>query len=428
MQASQREEYNHALEYAIARANDIAKPLVCLFVLTSGYPGANRRHYAFMLEGLIQTRAALAKRGVQLIMRMGNPPEVARELSKDAGLVVVDCGYTRIQRQWRNTAAEIIDCQLVQVESDIIVPVNIVSTKEEYSAATIRPKIARLLNDYLIPLKRNQLKHDSLGLRLHTLKIDDVNSILDSLEIDNSVAPSPFYKGGPIEAKKRLAYFLKHKIKDYAKSKNDPSMDSLSDSSPYLHFGQISPLYIAVETLKRANKHSAVFLEELIIRRELAINFVYYNNDYDNYEGLPQWCRDTLEKHTADKRPYLYSLAELEQAATRDPYWNAAQTEMILTGKMHGYMRMYWGKKILEWSLTPQEAFATAIFLNDKYEIDGRDPNGYAGIAWCFGKHDRPWARRPIFGNIRYMNDKGLKRKFDIDSYVKKIEELKNKS
>jgi deoxyribodipyrimidine photo-lyase len=428
MQASQREEYNHALEYAIGKANEIGKPLVCLFALTSGYPGANRRHYAFMLEGLVQTKAALAKRGIQIVVKLGNPPEVVKKMAKGACLVIVDCGYTRIQRRWRIAAAEIIDCPLIQVESDIIVPVAVVSQKEEYSAATIRPKINRLLKEYLIPLKRTPLKIDSLGIKFYSLKLDNIDGLLNRVDIDNSVALSNYYRGGLSEAKKRLNIFLNHKLSDYARDKNDSAKNGLSDLSPYLHFGQISPLYIALKTIKQGGNKSAVFLEELIIRRELAINFVYYNNLYDNYEGLPNWCRDTLEMHADDKRPFIYTMAELELANTHDPYWNAAQTEMMITGKMHGYMRMYWGKKILEWSRSPQEAYATAIYLNDKYEIDGRDPNGYAGVAWCFGKHDRPWGSRPIFGNIRYMNDKGLKRKFDIDGYVKKIEKLKEKS
>jgi len=428
MQASQREEYNHALEYAIARANEMGRPIVVVFVLIPNYPSANRRHYAFMLEGLKETLAALANRGIKLVTRSGNPLDVLTELCGNACLLVTDCGYTRIQRRWRAEVADKIECSIIQVESDIIVPVEQASSKEEYSAATIRPKINRLLSHYMIPLRRTPLRRDSLGLNLHSLKIDNVGSILDKLEIDNSVAPSTFYKGGSGEAKRRLDIFLNRKIKAYDRLKNDPSADGLSGLSPYLHFGQISPLYIAIEPLKRTKKYSAVFLEELIIRRELAINFVYYNFDYDNYAGLPDWCRHSLERHSDEKRPYLYTRSELERSKTHDPYWNAAQTEMLITGKMHGYMRMYWGKKILEWSRSPREAYDVAVYLNDKYELDGRDPNGYAGVAWCFGKHDRPWARRPIFGNIRFMNDAGLRRKFDIAEYVKKIESLKNKS
>jgi deoxyribodipyrimidine photo-lyase len=190
--------------------------------------------------------------------------------------------------------------------------------------------------------------------------------------------------------------------------------------SPYLHFGQISPLEIALQVLQSSSQGKESYLDELIIRRELAINYVFYNHNYDSFNGLPQWAQKTLLSHKSDERTYTYSLIQLEKADTHDAYWNAAQREMITTGKMHGYMRMYWGKKILEWSSSPEEAFKTALYLNNKYELDGRDPNGFAGIAWCFGKHDRPWASRPIFGNIRFMSAEGLKRKFDVEKYTQR--------
>jgi len=163
------------------------------------------------------------------------------------------------------------------------------------------------------------------------------------------------------------------------------------------------------------------YLEELIVRRELAINYVYYNLQYDSFDGLPAWVKKTLRDHTGDERGYVYSMADMERAVTHDKYWNAAQREMIISGKMHSYMRMYWGKKIIEWTAAPEEAFRTSLYLNNKYELDGRDPNGFTGVAWCFGKHDRPWASRSIFGNIRYMNENGLRRKFDADLYVAKV-------
>jgi deoxyribodipyrimidine photo-lyase len=197
--------------------------------------------------------------------------------------------------------------------------------------------------------------------------------------------------------------------------------------SPYLHFGQVSPIQIALKVRQASGKPKAAkeaYLEELIVRRELSMNFVHFNAHYDSYEALPEWAKKTLETHKKDRREYLYSPNELEHAQTHDSYWNAAQKEMVATGKMHNYMRMYWGKKILEWSPTPEEAFGIALNLNNKYEMDGRDPNAFAGVAWCFGKHDRPWPERPIFGKVRYMNDRGLRRKFDIEGYVRRVESL----
>jgi len=173
--------------------------------------------------------------------------------------------------------------------------------------------------------------------------------------------------------------------------------------------------------MEQGNRGVPAFLEELIVRRELAINFVYYNGQYDSYGCLPAWAQRTLQEHRKDPRLHTYSPNQLERGETHDPFWNAAQEEMVTTGKMQGYMRMYWGKKILEWSVPPEEAYATALYLNNLYELDGRGPNACAGVAWCFGKHDRPWGERPVFGKVRYMNEKGLLRKFDMDAYVSRI-------
>jgi deoxyribodipyrimidine photo-lyase len=239
------------------------------------------------------------------------------------------------------------------------------------------------------------------------------------MDIDKSVKPVDRFTGGSNQAKRFLKDFLENKIQNYTSQRNNPNMDSTSNLSPYLHFGQISSVYIALETMKIKNG-SEEFLEELIVRRELSRNFVFYNEEYDSIKGVHNWARESLEKHKSDMRKYIYSKEEFEKAETHDEYWNAAQRQMVKTGKMHGYMRMYWGKKIIEWTKTPQEAFNIALFLNNKYELDGRDPNGFTGVAWCFGKHDRPWVERPIFGKIRYMNANGLKRKFNADAYAER--------
>jgi deoxyribodipyrimidine photo-lyase len=225
-----------------------------------------------------------------------------------------------------------------------------------------------------------------------------------------------------------LRGFLRNKLDHYTEKRNDPSLNYVSNMSPYLHFGQISPLYIALQVLKTNSPGCEAYLEELIVRRELSHNFLYYNNKYDMFEALPPWAKQSLNLHRKDKREYVYSLETFENAQTHDPYWNAAQEEMVITGKMHGYMRMYWGKKILEWSNSPEEGFKIALKLNNKYELDGRDANGFAGIAWCFGKHDRAWGEREVFGKIRYMNAAGLKRKFDPDEYVKRVNQMKEDS
>ena len=420
MQASQRVQYNHALEFAIQQANELGVPVVVYFGLTDRYPDANLRHYLFMLQGLKVVQKSLSARKIQMVIRHESPQIGAVRLSKNAILVFCDRGYLNIQRNWRNYVAQHIDCPCIQVESDVVVPVEEASSREEYSAATLRPKIRRLLSKFLVKLEERDTKLTSLSLDFDSLNITDTAEIIAKLDIDRSVKPTDSFHGGTDEAEELLNQFLNNKLDLYPQLRNDPNAECLSGMSPYLHFGQISPLHIALNTLETRSPGMEAYLEELIFRRELSTNFVFYNQLYDSFDGLPNWAKKVLLEHKGEPREYNYSSEELETAETHDLYWNAAQREMTLTGKMHGYMRMYWGKKIIEWSRTPEEAFQRCLYLNNKYELDGRDPNGFAGVAWCFGKHDRPWAGRHIFGNIRYMSADGLKRKFDVDRYAKK--------
>jgi deoxyribodipyrimidine photo-lyase len=424
MQASQRAGWNHALEYAVQKANGLNQPLVVFFGITNRFPEANERHYAFMLEGLRETQQALEQKGIQMVIQPRSPEKGVADMAGEASLVVTDRGYLRIQRQWREAVARKIDVPLVQVESDVIIPIEETSDKEEFAAATIRPKILRKLGVYLIPVREDLPKRDSLGMAFDSVSIDDLTKAIASLSIDRTVGRVDGLHGGTKEAERYLDDFIDHKLDHFAELRNDPNLDTLSNMSPYLHFGQISPLPIALRISRAASPGKEAYLEELIVRRELSMNYVFYNPQYDSFEGLPEWTRKTLLDHRKDVREYTYTLKDLEGEKTHDPYWNAAQKEMRVTGKMHGYMRMYWGKKILEWSRTHEEGFKNALSLNNKYELDGRDPNGFTGVAWCFGKHDRPWGERKIFGKVRYMNAAGLKRKFDIEGYVRKVDLL----
>ena len=423
MQASQRADGNHALEFAVRKANRLNQPVVVGFGLTDEYPDANERHYAFMLEGLAETGRRLAERGIQLVVRRGSPPEVAAELAEaGASLVVTDRGYLRHQRLWREELAARVRRRCYQVESDAVVPVEAASSKGEYAARTLRPKLHRQWARYLTALKAVPARRDSLGLRFDSLDIARTDEILLTLDVDRTVGRTSHYVGGVCQARRRLRAFIGAKLRGYADRRNDPSLDIQSHMSPYLHFGQISPLEIALAVRRsrvgdRASKDA--YLEELLVRRELAINYVFYNRGYDAYASLPRWARATLKAHRRDRREHVYTLRQLEAAETHDPYWNAAMTEMRLTGKMHNYMRMYWGKKILEWTRTPATAFRRTLELNNRYFLDGRDPASYANVAWCFGRHDRPWKQRPIFGTVRYMNAAGLQRKFDMAAYVR---------
>jgi deoxyribodipyrimidine photo-lyase len=421
MQASQRTEYNHALEYAIVKANKTNMPVVVYFGLTDDLPAANERHYHFMLEGLREIESSLEEKRIRMIVRHESPHVGVVELSKKASLIVVDRGYLRTQKKWRRYVAHSIKCPLVQVESDVVIPVRIASPKEEYSAATFRPKINKKLDYFLRTLKTNYPKVESLKLNFDSIDINDPEKVISNLDVNKNVKKVKDFHGGTTEAKRHLENFLRDKLECYEELRNDFTKEFASNMSPYLHFGQISPLYIVLKVMETDSPGKDAYLEQLIVRRELSMNFVFYNKNYDSFDGLPEWAKKTLKYHEKDLRKYTYVLEELENAETHDPYWNAAQREMTSRGKMHSYMRMYWGKKIIEWSRTPEEAYKTVIYLNNKYELDGRDPNGFTGVAWCFGKHDRPWKERQIFGKIRYMNANGLKRKFDADVYVAKI-------
>ncbi len=418
-QQSQRASYNHALEYAIQMANKNKLPLLVLFVFDTNFPEANQRHFTFMIQGLKEVQAQLKKRNIRLIFRQGNIVEEVVKIAQDSAMLISDFGYLRIQKEWREEIAARITKAFLCIESDVILPVEIASDKQEYMARTIRPKIEKRLEDYLIPFKDSPYENSYLD-KFISIDPQEVLTLVDS-----SVKPVTSFQGGYSSALAQLDDFILKKLPNYHLHNKDLVNSNYSELSPYLHFGQISVLEI-VERIKKASAHieaKSAFLEQLIVRRELAINFCYFNPNYDNFEYInPTWASESLEFHTIDKREYIYDLDMLENAQTHDPAWNAAQGQMVNTGYMHNYLRMYWGKKIIEWSASPREAYYNMLYLNNKYELDGRDPNAFTGVAWCFGNHDTAWKERDIFGKVRYMNYQGLKRKFDIKKYEAELE------
>jgi deoxyribodipyrimidine photo-lyase len=426
MQSSQRADHNHALEYALQRANDLGQRLLVVFGLTDDYPEANLRHYAFMLEGLADVEGALGRRGIKFVVRKGSPDEVALEAGERASLIVTDRGYMRPQKRWRERAAEEAGCPLVQVETDVVVPVELASGKQEHAARTLRPRIHEHLHDFLVGLTPTEPDKQSSNMKEDGLNLSDIDGILDGMDLDTSVSRlSHLYRGGNSEAKKIFRRFLKKSLPDYDANRNQPQTDYVSHMSKYLHYGHVSPIWLALEAKEAGGgQNTDSFLEELIVRRELTFNFVFYNDDYDSYANLPGWARKTLEDHKGDGRQYTYTRKQLENAETHDEYWNAAMKEMVHTGYMHNYMRMYWGKKILEWSNTPEHAYRTTLYLNNKYFLDGRDPNSFANVAWVFGQHDRGWTEREVYGKVRYMSSGGLERKAKPAQYVEKVERL----
>jgi deoxyribodipyrimidine photo-lyase len=431
MQEAQRARHNHALEYAVQRANELEQPLLVVFALTADYPEANLRHYVFMLEGLKDAAEALEERGIQLAVYSGSPDEVVLRSGENASMIVCDMSYLRLQKGWRERLAKEASCLVVQVETEVVVPVELTSDKREHAARTLRPRIREHLEDFLVELEPTALDKPSLDIETSGLDLSDIGAILDGMELDRTVPPvSHLYRGGTSKAERILERFIEKGLDAYVEHRNQPQTDDVSHMSKYLHYGHISPVYVALKIRGSGGPGKDIdsYLEEIIVRRELSMNFCHYTPDYDSYSCLPEWAKKTLEEHADDEREYEYSREQLENAETHEEYWNAAMREMVHTGYMHNHMRMYWGKKILEWSPSPREAYATTLYLNNKYFLDGRDANSYANVAWVFGQHDRGWKEREVFGKVRYMSAGGLERKAKPARYVEKVERLVEES
>ena len=454
MQRSQRALDNPALNVAIEAANALRKPVVVFVGIVPFYPNANLRSYAFFVQGLADIRDDLEKRSVGLIVRRWPEHELERLCAEvNPCLVIGDENPLRELETWRENFSKNLRIPYWGVDSDVIVP-SLRHDKAHYGARTIRPRIHGLLGEFLAPpgnLKAQILWKPLKNLDLPRCKkrlfagspMDTVvqpgaalygrgdfsaDSLLAGFPIDRSVEPVAGFRGGTREALRVLRRFVKKRLAGYESQRNQPDTDGTSQLSPYLHFGHIGPhtVALAVKNSDAPRAAREAFLEQLIVRRELAINYVKFNPHYDTLEGAEPWALRTLEEHRRDEREHIYSERQLENAETHDPLWNAAQQQMVTGGWMHGYLRMYWAKKILEWTRSPAEAFAIAVRLNDKYELDGRDPNGYAGIAWAVaGKHDRAWGpERPVYGKIRYMSYASTSRKFNSKGYIERVRRM----
>ncbi len=433
MSRDQRVDDNWALIYAqelaaVRTPTNARRPLAVAFCLAPSFLSATMRQYAFMLDGLKEVESRLRALRIPFFLLAGNPDEEISTLASrhGAGAVVTDFDPLAIKKSWREKAAKSLSCALFEVDAHNVVPCRLASQKLEYGAYTLRPKINRLLTEFLTGFPAVRPSSEKRTKWKGTLKLVSWPRALSALKADKGVAKVDWINAGPRAAKKALKKFITKGVFNYDEKRNDPNARAQSDLSPYLHFGQLSAQRVALSVLASSAPRAAkdAFLEELIVRRELADNFCLYCEGYDSTQAFPAWARETLAAHASDAREYTYSLAKFEQAKTHDALWNAAQNEMMKTGKMHGYMRMYWAKKILEWTKSPNDAMKIAIYLNDRYELDGRDPSGYAGIAWAIGGvHDRAWPGRPVFGKIRYMNERGCRSKFDVDAYIAKWNE-----
>jgi len=425
MQRAMRIEGNPALDVAIEAGNLLGLPVVVYFQVIPNYPNANLRHYHFLQQGLLDVELDAAERGVGFLVRR-SPSTLQGFLEEmQAALLVGDENPCREPERWRKVLAGLLRVPFWTVDADVVVPSRVFG-RSYVLLHHFRPHLKRELPNFLVDQpNRHPVEHwqSPKSREAWDLKRDITEGFT---ALDRTVRPVDSFTGGTHAALERLGEFVNLELSDYPDKRNHPEVQGTSRLSPYLHFGNIGPLTIALAVKKavadgKAESAAAEkYLDELIGWRELAVLFVRHEPNYDTWECAAPWARHSLIEHVEDPRPHRYTLEQLERGETQDELWNAAQLEMVNTGWMHNYMRMYWAKKILEWAPNPATAFDWAVILNDRYELDGRDPNGYAGIAWAIvGRHDRPWFNRPIFGLVRTMMETSTRKKFDAETYIR---------
>jgi deoxyribodipyrimidine photo-lyase len=426
MQRAMRILDNPALDVAIEVGNLLELPVVVFFSVIPNYPNANLRHYHFLAQGLRDVAEDAAERGVGFVLRRHPDNSLEAFLEEvEAALLIGDENPCREPERWRTVLAKRLKLPFWTIDADVVVPSRVFN-RSYFLLHHFRPHLKAELPKYLVAPRKVEPLHEWRPKKAVPSFPQDRDITEGFAKLDRSVRPVDTFTGGGHAARRRLKEFIDCDLPAYEKQRNHPETKGTSRLSPYLHFGNIGPLTIALaveETAKRGKISAATrerFLDQLIGWRELSVLFVRHNSDYDNWDCAEPWARKTLLEHGGDPRPHQYSFQQMERAETGDDLWNAAQREMLDTGHMHNMMRMYWAKKILEWAPDPARAFEWTVTLNDKYELDGRDPNGYAGIAWAIvGKHDRPWFDRPVFGLIRPMSAKSFGKKFDAESYIR---------
>jgi len=433
-QMNRRVESNHALLFAVELANKHNLPVLFYEGLTCTYHHANDRLHTFVLQAVPETAKRLKRASIGYVFYLRKTKKSANDtfyqLAADAAAVVTDDYPTFIARDHNARVPTKLNVAYYVVDSSCIVPMSVIPVRQ-YGAYTIRPKINKVLDKYLKPADDLKVNHRFKGVipAFHTeVTKDNIAALVAECEIDHSIKPSQEHLGGRLAVEQRLENFLTEKLSRYANGRNEPSARATSGMSTYLHFGQISSLEIALAVNSYAHAHkliAAEYLEELIVRRELAFNYARFVDDPGDLANLPDWCQKNMRAHEKDKRDPLYTTQQLEHGETYDELWNATQREMVFAGTIHGYYRMYWGKKIIEWTSSYAEAAKFMIDLHEKYALDGRDPNTYTNILWCFGLHDRPWPTRPVFGSMRFMSLEGMKRKSNTRAYIEQINLLK---
>lgn len=440
MSRDQRVRDNHALVYAQTLALQQNVPLLVVFRVLSKSGYRAKEHYAFMFDGLRQVEKCLHKLNVGFQLAYGNSKQFTEYLiAEDPCALVFDFSPLTGPQQLQNHIASKLHCQVSVIDTHNIIPVWVASDKQEYAAHTFRRAVHKQLASWLV--EPTQLQEHPNPPQWGSADWSQADAILGSLPTN---ATSVEFDSGEEAALSQLDSFVYENLSSYHERRNDPTQSAQSHLSPYLHFGQLSAIRIALHlqelaqgdlwllqefTMPKGDRLNPqlnaidAYLEELIVRKELSDNFCFYAESYIDLRGAADWALKTLDEHRNDFRKHTYSRDEFEQAKTHDAAWNAAQIQLLRTGKIHGYMRMYWAKKILEWSVSPEEAIQIAIYLNDRYSIDGGDPNGYVGILWSIaGVHDRAWPSHPVYGKIRYMNESGLRHKFALEEYIKQYQ------
>lgn len=403
--------------WALLAAADLASrhktQLTVLYVLPPTFIGATWRHYDFLLKGLEEVEANLRARGIAFQLELGLPNEVVPRVVAKAGAVICDTNPLRLVEYWKQKIADDLHIPMYEVDAHNVVPWWVASDKAEFGAYTIRPKLMKLLPTYLTELPEIPEVKSTLLPKV------DWQDVRQNVTADTEVAPVAHVPGEAAGLQALQAFFKR--LDSYDVDRNNPSVDGQSGLSPWLHMGHLSAQRVLLELAKVPGSDTSkdAFRNELLVWRELAENFCAYTSAYDSFDGARDWAKVSLNEHRVDAREATYTYEQFAAGATHDDLWNAAQHQMVRTGKMHGYLRMYWAKQILAWAASPEEALQIANQLNDRYSIDGNDPNGYAGTAWSIlGTHDRPWFERPVFGKIRYMNRNGCARRFDVEAYI----------
>lgn len=452
VRTSLRVSHNPTLQLAVQKANDLSLPLRAVYTMSSlaeDRTPHTERHAQFLLESLKELGEQFRNRLVPFaVVSETHPAKAMKHFAADATHVFTDAAYLELGRAQEREVENELSVPMIVVEANIVVPVETASEKVEHAARTIRPKINSRLDRFLTELDESDLRFQDADKALDTMEwakqsgstvldVADIDSCTANIpDLDSQVKPVTRFIGGESKAQETLKRFLNSRIRDYAKGRNEPAKELQSDISPYLRIGCISPVTVALDAKRLLRGASAgmresveAFLEELIVRRELAINMCWFaEKGYAVYEEtVPQYAQISLKLHKSDPRPWIYSYEQLEAGATHDPFWNAAQRELVVTGKMQSYMRMYWAKQVIGWIADPKTAMEHTLRLNNRWGLDAPDPNSYAGVIWCYGRHDQGWKEREIWGKVRYMNEAGLRRKFDMGAYVAKINALVEK-